>query len=138
MMALLIAGAVLAAANLVRWYLDRSSRSDTEHFGGGVRLTRVWNTGAAFSLPLPQRAVEALSLLALVFAWAGRKEHPTASGLVLGGGLANFHERVRHGRVYDYIQFPKAPGKAKRFVWNLADFAILLGALGLAFGRKKR
>ena len=58
-------------------------------------------------------------------------------GLVLGGGLSNLLERLLHGKVYDYIQFPKAPGKLKRHVYNLADFAILLGGISLLFRKKK-
>ena len=137
MITLLIAALVLAGANLLRWYLDRSSRSDTDYLGGLVHLTTVWNTGAAFSLPIPKAVVGAVSALALAFAWGERKRAPLAAGLALGGGLANALERLRRGRVYDYVQFPKAPGKLKRFVWNLADFGILLGALGLVFRRKK-
>lgn len=138
MMALIIAAAVFSAAGLVRIYLDRTSRTDTHHFGGAVELTHVWNTGAAFSLPIPKGAVGVLSALALLFAWRQRKDKPLSAGLLLGGGLANAWERLRHRRVYDYVRFPKAPGRGKRFVWNLADLAILLGAIGLVFSHKKR
>ncbi|MBQ8390522.1 MAG: signal peptidase II [Oscillibacter sp.] len=138
MMALLIAGAIFSVAGLVRIYLDRTSRSDTHHFGGTVELTHVWNTGAAFSLPIPKGTVGVLSALALLFAWGQRKERPLSAGLLLGGGLANAWERLRYRKVYDYVRFPKAPGKGKRFVWNLADFAILAGAIGLVISQKKR
>ena len=46
-------------------------------------------------------------------------------------------ERLRQGKVYDYVQFPKAPGRLKQYIFNLADFAILLGGLCLSL-RKKR
>ena len=138
MMTLLIAAAVFSAAGLARVYLHRTSRKDTLHLKGCVEMTEVWNTGAAFSLPAPKALVGVLSALALLFAWRKRKEAPLWSGLLLGGGAANAYERARHKRVYDYVRFPKVPGKGKRFVWNLADFAILLGSIGLAFCRKKR
>lgn len=138
MTALLMAGAVFTAAGLVRTYLDRTSRADTTHLGGHVELTKVWNRGAAFSLPVSRPVVGALSALALLYAWGRRKKAPLPAGLVLGGGLANGYERWRHGKVYDYVRFPKAPGKGKNFVWNLADFAILAGTLGLALRREKR
>ena len=56
---------------------------------------------------------------------------------MLGGGLSNLMERLLHGKVYDYLQFPKAPGRLKRYVYNLADFAILLGGIGLLLRKKK-
>ena len=75
--------------------------------------------------------------LALVPALARRCR--LGAGLILGGGLSNLWERLRHGRVYDYVRFPKAPGKLKQYVFNLADFAIFLGAalVLLGHGRKR-
>ena len=81
--------------------------------------------------------VTAVSAALLGVLWARRKEHPVSTGLVLGGGLSNLLERLRQGKVYDYVQFPKAPGRWSRYVYNLADFAIILGGIGFMF-RKKR
>lgn len=136
MLTILTAGGIFALAAVVRWYLDRTSRTDT--VWGNVELTKVWNDKAAFSLKVPKPFVWGLSALALLFAWSGRKGSPLSAGLVLGGGGANLYERLRHKRVYDYVRFPKAPGRMKRFVWNVADFAILLGMIGLVFCRKKK
>ena len=55
----------------------------------------------------------------------------------MGGGLSNLAERVRYSRVYDYIQFPKAPVPLRRYVFNLADFSILAGGAALLASRKK-
>ena len=74
----------------------------------------------------------------LVFAWTKRRSAPIGAGLLLGGGLSNLYERLRHGKVYDYLRFPKAPGFIKDYVYNLADFAIFIGAILLVFCRKKR
>ena len=59
-------------------------------------------------------------------------------GLILGGGLSNLLERLRQGKVYDYVQFPKAPGRIKQYIFNLADFAIRLGGLCLSLRKKTR
>ena len=48
-----------------------------------------------------------------------------------GGGLG----RLRRGRVFDYVQFPRAPGRGKRWVFNLADFSLFAGVLALLRGR---
>lgn len=132
-----IAGMTLGGCTAVRWYLDRTNRRDTEHVKGHVKLKTLWNEGAAFGFPVKPSTLIAASASLLALLWTRRKEHPISIGLVLGGGLSNLMERLLHGKVYDYIQFPKAPGKLKRYVYNLADFSILLGGIGLLFRKKK-
>lgn len=132
------AAAVLSACRLVRWYLCRTSRRETTLWGGRVHLTELWNGGAAFGLPIGQKAVLAGSFGALLAVLLCGRRKPAAAGLVLGGGLSNLWERLRLGRVYDYIRFPGAPGRLGRYVYNLADAAIFLGAAGLLLGGWKR
>ena len=132
-----IAGVTLGGCTAARWYLDRTNRRDTEHAKGHIRLKTLWNDGAAFGLPVKPSTVITASATLMALLWTQRKEHPVSIGLVLGGGLSNLLERLLHGKVYDYIQFPKVPGKLKRYVYNLADFAILLGGISLLFRKKK-
>ena len=138
MITLLIAAATLLAAFSARWYLHRSSRREESLLNGHICLTALWNKGAAFALPLSRWFVAAASACALVFSWRKRKSAPLGAGLLLGGGLSNLYERLRHGKVYDYLRFPKAPGFIKSYVYNLADFAIFIGAILLLFCRKKK
>ena len=104
--------------------------------GRYVRRRPLWNKGAAFSLPIPRRILVPLSALLLGAAWLLRRRSPLGAGWLLGGGLSNLWERVCHGRVFDYVQFPRAPGRLRRYVFNLADFAILAGVLALLRGRR--
>ena len=129
--------ATFGACNAVRWYLNRSSRSETEYCGGHIRLRSLWNEGAAFGLPIPKRVVWGASAALLGLVWTQRQTCPLGAGLVLGGGAGNLYERLRHGQVYDYVQFPKAPGQLKRYIFNLADGAVFLGAIALAAAQKK-
>lgn len=138
MLTAITALAALGACTAARWYLDRSSRREAEYLEGRVRLRALWNGGAAFGLPIQKKILPAASALVLGLVWARRRRYPLGAGLILGGGAANLLERLRRGRVYDYIQFPKAPGQLKRYVFNLADFAILLGGILLSLRRKKR
>ena len=118
-----------------RRYLDlhplpaRSSRREAELWGGRVRLRAFWNEGAAFGLPIPRRALPLASAAALALLWGGRKRCPLGAGLILGGGLSNFLERTREGRVFDYLQFPRAPRPLDRYVFNLADLCIFAGGV---------
>ena len=131
-----IAGLTLAGCIEARWYLDRSSRREREYAKGRVRMKALWNEGAAFGLHISPKVVIGTSAALLGVLWARRREHPISTGLVLGGGISNLTERLRQGRVYDYVQFPKAPGKIKQYVFNLADLAILLGGMGWMIQKK--
>lgn len=118
--------AVFGGCAAARRRLSRYPKA--EYWGGRVRLTARWNEGAAFSLPIPARALPLASAAALGLLWTLRRQSPLGMGLILGGGFSNLYERVRYGRVYDYVQFPKAPPALRRYVFNLADFAIFCGA----------
>ena len=126
-----------------RRYLDRHpacarpGRRDADGLPGWVRLKGAWNEGAAFGLPIPTGALPLVSAAALGLLWSGRKRCPLGTGLILGGGLSNLRERVQEGKVYDYLQFPRAPRPLDRYVFNLADLCIFTGgALCLWRGRK--
>ena len=103
----------LGGCTAARWYLNRSSRRDSEYAGGRVKLRSLWNEGAAFGLDIRFDMVVAASFAALGALWTQRKRSPVGVGLILGGGLSNLLERLRQGKVYDYVQFPKAPGRIK-------------------------
>ena len=119
------------------WYLDRGGMRERDCLGGRVRLKTVWNEGAAFSLPIPAEALPLASAAALGLLWVRRRRCPLGTGLILGGGLSNLRERLTEGRVYDYLQFPRAPGPLGRYVFNLADLCVFTGgALCLFRGGK--
>lgn len=136
-MTCLIAAAVFVACVWLRRVLDRPERAPREFWGGRIRLTALWNEGAAFGLPMKRALVTALSILILPLVWLFRGRSPVGAGLALGGGLSNLWERLRRKKVYDYVQFPKLP-KIGRYVWDLADFAIVIGGLMLALFDRKR
>ena len=135
---LLTASVTAALCGVTRRHLDRPERKPRTFWDGRVRLTALWNHGAAFGLPIPKPVLTtgaAAGMLGLLL-------HPRASrlgaGLVVGGGLSNWAERLSRGKVYDYVQFPHAPGKLKKYVYNLADFAVFSGLLVLLFHPKRR
>ena len=121
-----------------RCYLERSSRRETTHLGGHVKLTALWNHGAAFGLPIGCKWLPVLSGGVLAALLMQRKKAPVAAGLILGGGLSNLQERVGEGRVYDYLRFPKAPKPLDRYVYNLADLAVFAGGIALLLREKTK
>ena len=134
-----IAAAILSLCAALRWSLDRPERKKRLYLGGRVQLTALWNDRAAFSLPIRRKLLMGTSVLALLAALFHHRASPAGAGLVLGGGLSNLLERLRGGRVYDYVRLPKAPWKLKKYVYNLADFALFFGLLAmvLRLGHRK-
>lgn len=138
MITLLTAGIAAALCTLLRWYLDRSSRRESTWADGRVKLCTLWNEGAAFGAPLGRGALRALSAVSLAALWLLRRISPVGAGLVLGGGGSNLLERLRRGRVYDYLQFPKAPRPLGQYVYNLADLLIFAGGALLVAGKRRK
>ena len=138
MKTLLTALTTFGACTVTRWYLDSPHREEKEYADGRVRMTALRNEGAAFGLKIPRNALLSLSGAVMGTFWMERKRHPLGAGLVLGGGLSNLTERLRHGKVYDYIRFPKAPEPVNRYVYNLADLTIAAGGILWTLGKKRR
>ena len=57
-------------------------------------------------------------------------ETVTTEVLILGGGIANIYDRIKHGFVTDYINFPKAKiKKLSKIIYNIGDFCVFIGAV---------
>jgi len=104
--------------------------------GETLRLTLTHNTGAAFGLfPGARATFIAISLVAaagLMYAnhVLGRGDiRRLLLALVLGGNLGNLVDRLRLGHVIDFIDV--GIGSLRWPVFNLADVAVVAGAVGL-------
>lgn len=100
-----------------------------------------FNTGINFGLfssgPDAQRYLliaVALVISAWLWWWARNGMNNTisrvAAGAVIGGALANTLDRVVHGAVIDFLNM-SCCGIVNPFAFNIADVAIVVGALGL-------
>jgi signal peptidase II len=99
------------------------------------QITHTFNTGGVFGIL--QGWNEVIALVAvfvtgfiLIYSWllpAGHLLLRTALGLQLGGALGNLIDRLRQGHVTDFMDFGPWP------VWNIADLAIVSGAVLLGF-----
>ena len=94
MLTLFTAAAVLAACACLRQLLNRPERTDAYFWKGRVRLTALWNDGAAFGLPLKRTLVTALSILILPLVWVFRRRSPIGAGLVDPGSGGILFESV--------------------------------------------
>lgn len=97
--------------------------------GDVLGLVLVYNTGAAFSLGAGYTWVLAVlaGLAAVLIGWYGWRVRSwpwaIAFGLVLGGAITHFGDRVFRGKVVDFIAY------WDWFVGNVADIAIVGGAV---------
>lgn len=111
--------------------------------GGAVRLELTFNQGAFLSLgaglPESLRSLVLLGLVPLFIAWLclffartarGSNVQLVALGLLAGGGLANWLERLLNdGFVTDFVSL--GVGRLRTGIFNLADVAVLAGAAAL-------
>ncbi len=107
-------------------------------------LTYTRNAGVAFGLFSESPAVWKTALLVLgsggllatvaVIVWKSRRlqwETGVGLALILGGALSNLFDRIRYGRVVDFLDV--YVGSYHWPTFNLADSAIVVGASFLVF-----
>lgn len=120
---------------LVRSRMELYSSIDL--IGKTLRLSHVENDGAAFSLSLPNPSYNRIffiivTLIALGFVLyllykAVHRIQVFAFGLVLGGAIGNLIDRIRYGRVTDFIDADFPDFIMQRWpVFNIADSAIVI------------
>ena len=137
-------GGVIVLDQITKAVVLRTMRpySPVEVLGDFFRLTFIYNTGAAFGLHLGDASrwvFMALAAVAVVVLWLMFRGTPwrdrarlVAIASVTGGAIGNVIDRVRSSRgVVDFLDF--GVGEYRWPVFNVADIAVTLGALLLAF-----
>ena len=138
MLLLVIAGCVILVDQLSKLTVEillplYRSWTPLPHLLPAFRFSHVGNTGLAFGL-FPHNsanfawAAAFVSLAILIYNYnlSGRQFWlRLALGLQLGGAVGNLVDRLRLGHVTDFIDFGP-------WIFNLADVAIIFGALILA------
>ncbi len=132
---------VVALASLA---LDVASKACAAYFlqdgtirlGWLVTLSCTQNTGMAFGMLSDQPVAGVLLPLAVILSgWLMIRRYQTtaftrtACGLIVGGFVGNFGQRLLQGYVLDMLYFPWLPW----FVCNVADICICFGVALLAF-----
>jgi signal peptidase II len=138
---LAVAAAAVFADQLTKQIIGRTlAVGEKVDILGPFSIHHVENSGIAFGF-FSSRTTVVIAITAIAVAWmvwffarAGRRHPvlPVGLGLVLGGSIANLVDRIRLGRVTDFLDLDAWPA------FNLADtfivvgVAVLFGALVLA------
>ncbi len=126
----LVAAVVLVVDQITKHAVESSIVPGEERrFLPGVQLVNTRNQGVAFGFfPGNHVGVTILIALALVVLLVYFGRHVTRpliwlpTGMLLGGAIGNILDRVRHGKVTDFVKLPLG--------WppfNLADASITIG-----------
>ncbi|GAA3515999.1 signal peptidase II [Aquimarina addita] len=123
--------------NIVRNTIDKNQR--IEVFNDNLILTKVENTGAAYSigseLPYTLKIIllQALPLLVLFFLLFKiiketeySKETIIGITFIVGGGIGNIYDRIIYRSVTDFLIMDL--GFIKTEVFNMADVSVMIGS----------
>ena len=135
---LLVSAIVVAVDQLTKWWVvvkfDQFESSKLLPF---LNLTLVYNKGAAFSFLSTQNGwqvvfllVTSLTISALLVYWlaktsAAHRWQSVALALIIGGAIGNVIDRLRQGKVVDFIDFHVKQWHFPTF--NVADMAVSIG-----------
>jgi signal peptidase II len=127
---LAVAVSAIFADQLTKQVVGRTlSVGESVELVGPFSIHHVENSGIAFGL-FASRTTLVIAVTAIAVAWmlwffarSGRRHPvlPVGLGLVLGGSIANLIDRVRLGRVTDFLDLEAWPA------FNLADTFIVVG-----------
>ena len=129
--ALLAAGIVLGADQATKLVVTHYRYRLPYKIVGGLRIEYTQNTGVSFSL-FPGQTTVLIIVVGLVTAavlvglLVTPRQYALPLGLVFGGSLGNWVDRVRLGHVVDFVTAPHWP------TFNVADVALVGGMAVLA------
>ena len=146
---IVLAGVVLIADQVSKLWVDANFEQASVHalpgqpqptpvIDGFVRIAKSYNTGGIFGLFGDSAVVLALAstaVIALIFVYQWREGTrgswllTVSLGLLLGGALGNFVDRIRYAHVIDFVDM--GIGEWRWYTFNVADSAISIALLGL-------
>jgi signal peptidase II len=142
-----LAGVVIVADQLSKVWIDTNfelaspypvpgSTQPTPVIDGFVRIAKSYNTGGIFGLFGDSALILALAstvVIAMIVVYQWREAMrdgrllTLALGLLLGGALGNFIDRIRYQHVIDFVDM--GLGDWRWYTFNVADAAISVALL---------
>lgn len=136
MQSILLAATILGGDTIIKKKRE-TNKVKAEYLNGNVSIMTYHNYGAFLNSgekrPVLVKLISILltlfmtALFILTFTQYGNKELRMGLAFLLGGAYSNTYDRVKKGFVTDYLNFPKLPGRVRNIVFNISDFAIMIG-----------
>lgn len=132
----LSAATILAVDTCTKEYVEKSLKESEkiELLNRNLMIIKHHNKGLPMNaFDKHQKKVALVSLIALILEsfYAGNSLSKKGSllssvahGLIIGGAISNTSDRILRGYVVDYLSFKKS-----KAIYNISDFAIILGAV---------
>lgn len=115
---------------------------------GKIRIHKHHNKGAMLSVGSGKQSIIAMiSLLFTVFMTGvfvatlgnyGAHTLKIGLALLLGGAYSNTYDRIKRKYVVDYVSFPVKNKRLRNIIFNISDFAIMIGAVLYVIGEMLR
>ncbi len=145
MQSILLAAGLLSADTIIKRRREEN-KDEKWYLNGDVHVMTYHNYGAFLNSgekkPFVIKLISLVltltltALYVLTFTRFGKPQLRTGLAFLLGGAYSNTYDRIKKGFVTDYLNFPGLPGKVKNIVFNISDFAILIGC-GLILIKQK-
>jgi signal peptidase II len=145
-----IIAAIVTADGIIKYLAEKklSDKAVREVAGDKLLLRKLHNSGMACNLGENHpRAVKYGTLvfwLSLLIGYLrllrrpGEKMAKLGGALLIGGGASNLLDRLTKGYVTDYFSLNVKFEKLRRMVFNISDFFIMVGALLVVLGWRKK
>lgn len=140
------AAAICGGDLMIKDYVKENvaERSRKNLAGNRVILTKYFNRGAMLGAmadkPELLKGMTIFgvgSLTGALMMVGGKKGYflqKAGLSMMLGGAGSNAYERIKYGKVTDYIRFNVGTEKFRSVVYNVGDFAVFAGTLFLILG----
>ncbi|MCO4843578.1 MAG: signal peptidase II [Yoonia sp.] len=135
-----------ASKYIVVHYLDLITKMRIEVFPPFLTFQMAWNRGVNFGIGagFDMRWVLvgiAFAISAGVLVWLWRKPADRftyiSAGFLIGGAMGNVVDRFIYGAVADFLNM-SCCGIENPYAFNVADVAIFIGAIGIAFADSRK
>lgn len=145
-----IAAGIFGMELWIKNRVEKHYTNDTQKLilWGKIRLRKYHNQGACLNLlEKKQPVVATLSVLLTVgtlilfvisLGQKGNALQKAGLSLLLGGAFSNTYDRISKKYVVDYFSFRTGLTALDKVVFNLADFAIIIGAMAAALAAPAR
>ena len=141
-----IIAAIFIADNHIKNYVEENFEYGVRknYLHGKISLNRVHNRGFAGGRAEKHRGLVVFTAVMITFIGIGifvlsignHGNNFMRIGLsfLLGGAFSNTYDRLKRKFVVDYISFNVKHNYLSRIVFNISDFAIIMGSLIAMFG----